>query len=72
MMKKPGTDSLLYYWSDPCRSDEADNPLTALLAEPLDNFQEYREGSFHDMPEIRSESQDTQDASRADLITSEG
>lgn len=42
----PEGTSMLAYWADTRRAQDRENPLTELLAEPLENFDQYEAGAF--------------------------
>lgn len=49
-LKKPGDDSLLYYWAAPERMNDRRNPLIQILSKPLDMFTVYHDGIFFGIP----------------------
>lgn len=49
-LKKPGDDSLLYYWAAPERMNDRRNPLIQILSKPMDIFTVYHDGIFVGIP----------------------
>lgn len=47
---KDRNENLFYYWSDPLKMEDEDNPLIKLSKMSADSFEDYRYGAFSDMP----------------------
>lgn len=54
-LDKPGEESCLYYWAEPERATDTNNPLMHLHHMQEDCFKEYKQGAFVDLPLLPGE-----------------